>query len=61
MQTKLGEELAAADLDREVGFVLLTCAGGAFCVGDNVKNMARSHAVGRPIDQLRRMEAQRQS
>ena len=33
MQVRLGEELAAAELDREVGCVLLTGAGGAVCAG----------------------------
>ena len=61
MQVRLGEELAAAELDREVGCVLLTGAGGAFCAGGDVKNMARGHAAGQSIDQLRRMETQRQS
>jgi 2-(1,2-epoxy-1,2-dihydrophenyl)acetyl-CoA isomerase len=61
MQIRLGEELAEAELDREIGCVLLTGAGGAFCAGGDVKNMARGHAAGQPIDQLRRMEAQRQS
>jgi 2-(1,2-epoxy-1,2-dihydrophenyl)acetyl-CoA isomerase len=61
MQTKLGEELAAAELDHEIGCILLTGAGGAFCAGGDVKNMARGHAAGQSIDQLRRMEAQRQS
>lgn len=61
MQVRLAEELAAAELDREIGCVLLTGAGGAFCAGGDVKNMARGHAAGQPIDQLRRMEAQRQS
>jgi len=61
MQTRMADELAAAELDREVGCVLLTGAGGAFCAGGDVKNMARGHAAGQPIDQLRRMETQRQS
>ncbi len=61
MQLRLGDELAAAELDGEVGCVLLTGAGGAFCAGGDVKNMARGHAAGQPTDQLRRMEAQRQS
>ena len=61
MQQRLGEELAEAELDREVGCVLLTGAGGAFCAGGDVKNMARGHAAAQPTDQLRRMEAQRQS
>jgi 2-(1,2-epoxy-1,2-dihydrophenyl)acetyl-CoA isomerase len=61
MQIRLGEELAAAELDREIGCVLLTGAGGAFCAGGDVKNMARGHNAGQPIDQLRRMELQRQS
>ena len=43
MQVRLAEELAAAELDREIGCVLLTGAGGAFCAGGDVKNMARGH------------------
>ena len=60
MQATMAEELAAAELDREVGCILLTGAGGAFCAGGDVKNMARLSA-GAPVDQLRRMETQRQS
>ena len=53
MQARLGEELAAAELDREVGCVLLTGAGGAFCAGGDVKNMARGHPA-RPADRSAR-------
>lgn len=60
MGVRLAEELANAELDREVGCVLLTGAGGAFCAGGDVKNMARLSS-GAPVDQLRRMETQRQS
>jgi 2-(1,2-epoxy-1,2-dihydrophenyl)acetyl-CoA isomerase len=60
MQIRMGEELAAAELDRDVGCVVLTGAGGAFCAGGDVKNMARLSS-GAPVDQLRRMETQRQS
>ena len=61
MHVRLGEQLAAAELDREVGCVLLTGAGGAFCAGGDVKAMAGRHASGQPTDHLQRMEAQRQS
>lgn len=61
MRERLGSELAAAELDNEVGCVVLTGAGGAFCAGGDVKNMARGHASGQPIDQIRRTEEQRQS
>jgi 2-(1,2-epoxy-1,2-dihydrophenyl)acetyl-CoA isomerase len=61
MQQRLGDELAAAELDNEIGCILLTGAGGAFCAGGDVKNMARGHASGQSIDQLKRMELQRQS
>lgn len=61
MQERLGDELAAAELDNEIGCVVLTGAAGAFCAGGDVKNMARGHASGQPIDQVKRMETQRQS
>ncbi|MDX2159598.1 MAG: enoyl-CoA hydratase-related protein [Hyphomicrobiaceae bacterium] len=61
MLQRLGDELAAAELDNEIGCIVLTGAGGAFCAGGDVKSMAGSHASGQAIDQVRRMEAQRQS
>ena len=61
MQQKLGDELAAAELDNEIGCIVITGAGGAFCSGGDVKNMAQGHASGAPVDHTRRMEMQRQS
>ena len=61
MQQRLGDELAAAELDSSIGCILLTGAGGAFCAGGDVKNMAKGHAAGQPVDHLWRMEFQRQS
>ncbi len=61
MQARLGDELAAAELDDEIGCILLTGAGGAFCAGGDVKNMARVNASGAPINQIQRMEMQRQA
>ena len=61
MRERLGEELAAAELDNAIGCVLLTGAGGAFCAGGDVKNMARGHASGQVPDPFRRTEEQRQS
>lgn len=61
MQQRLGDELAAAELDNEIGCIVLTGAGGAFCAGGDVKNMAKNHASGKSIDQVQRMEMQRQA
>ncbi|MFM9938957.1 MAG: enoyl-CoA hydratase [Hyphomicrobiaceae bacterium] len=61
MQQRLGDELAAAELDREIGCVVLTGAGGAFCAGGDVKSMANNHKTGAPVDHLWRMEMQRQA
>jgi 2-(1,2-epoxy-1,2-dihydrophenyl)acetyl-CoA isomerase len=61
MLERLSAELAAAETDNEIGCVVLTGAGGAFCAGGDVKAMAGAHAAGQPIDQIRRMETQRQS
>lgn len=61
MQQRMGEELAAAELDDSIGCIVLTGAGGAFCAGGDVKNMAKNHASGAPINQIQRMEMQRQA
>lgn len=57
----LGAALAAAELDPEVGCVVLTGAGGAFCAGGDVKAMAAGHASAAEIDHTVRMERQRAS
>lgn len=61
MQLRLGDELAAAELDKDIGCIVITGAGGAFCAGGDVKGMAHGHATGAPVDHLRRMELQRQA
>jgi 2-(1,2-epoxy-1,2-dihydrophenyl)acetyl-CoA isomerase len=42
MTSALGEVLARVETDDEVGCVVLTGAGGAFCAGGDVKSMAAS-------------------
>ncbi len=61
MQQKMGDALSAAELDNDVGCVVVTGAGGAFCAGGDVKSMAKNHKTGVPIDQFWRMELQRQA
>jgi len=61
MLERLGEELAAAELDNDVGCIVLTGVGDAFCAGGDVKAMARMNAGGGAPDPLVRMEKQRQS
>ncbi len=61
MLDRLGEELSAAELDNDVGCIVLTGAGDAFCAGGDVKVMARNNAAGGIPDPLLRMEKQRQS
>ncbi len=61
MLERLGEELAAAELDNDIGCIVLTGVGDAFCAGGDVKNMARMNAAGGVPDPLVRMEKQRQS
>lgn len=46
MLQAMGTVLAACETDPEVGCVVLTGAGGAFCAGGDVKGMAESNAGG---------------
>ena len=56
MISALGQVLAAVETDEAVGCVVLTGAGGAFCAGGDVKNMAAVPAdrgdasAGRSLD-----------
>ena len=57
MVSALGAVLAQVETDEAVGCVVLTGAGGAFCAGGDVKNMAasptdRSDGAGRSLDAL---------
>lgn len=57
----MGRELAAAELDNDIGSIVITGAGGAFCAGGDVRAMAQRNASGQAIDHTLRMEQQRQS
>lgn len=57
----LAAELAAAELDPEIGCVVLTGAGAAFCAGGDVKAQAAGNASGNTPNPILRMERQRQS
>jgi 2-(1,2-epoxy-1,2-dihydrophenyl)acetyl-CoA isomerase len=50
MLDAMGRVLAAAEVDDEVGCVVLTGAGGAFCAGGDVKNMASGGGDSVPFD-----------
>jgi 2-(1,2-epoxy-1,2-dihydrophenyl)acetyl-CoA isomerase len=54
MVSAMGAVLAQVETDEAVGCVVLTGAGGAFCAGGDVKNMAAPPAdrEGRPVDAL---------
>jgi 2-(1,2-epoxy-1,2-dihydrophenyl)acetyl-CoA isomerase len=46
MLTALGDVLEQFELDPDVGCIVLTGAGGAFCAGGDVKGMAASNSAG---------------
>jgi len=57
MMSALGAVLAQVETDEAVGCVVLTGAGGAFCAGGDVKNMAApptdgGNGAGRSLDAL---------
>jgi 2-(1,2-epoxy-1,2-dihydrophenyl)acetyl-CoA isomerase len=59
MLERLASELRDAELNPEVGCIVLTGAGGAFCAGGDVKAMAGRDGEGQPIDHNQRMDRQR--
>jgi len=61
MLAALAQTLADFETDSEVGCVVLTGAGGAFCAGGDVKGMAEANAGGRTIDIDSRIHLQRLS
>lgn len=61
MLATLRNELANAELDPDIGCIVITGAGNAFCAGGDVKAMAANHASGAPINHTVRMEQQRAS
>ncbi|MEI6417830.1 MAG: enoyl-CoA hydratase-related protein [Sphingomonadales bacterium] len=48
MLDELARLLAAAEADNEIGAIVITGAGGAFCAGGDVKGMAARNASGEP-------------
>src|SRR5215218_8824424 len=55
MLAALASTLRAVEADDDVGCVVLTGAGGAFCAGGDVKAMAEGDGRSRPFDeQVRR-------
>lgn len=57
----LAAEIAAAELDNEIGCIVLTGTGGAFCAGGDVKAQAEAARKAGSFDPTVRMERQRQS
>jgi 2-(1,2-epoxy-1,2-dihydrophenyl)acetyl-CoA isomerase len=60
MKDELTRQLAAAELDNDIGCIVLTGAGRAFCAGGDVRAMAERNAGSRSFDHTRAMEEQRQ-
>jgi 2-(1,2-epoxy-1,2-dihydrophenyl)acetyl-CoA isomerase len=61
MLEALAKTLAECETASDVGAVLLTGAGGAFCAGGDVKGMAEANAGGQPLDIDTRIHRQRLS
>jgi 2-(1,2-epoxy-1,2-dihydrophenyl)acetyl-CoA isomerase len=61
MLKALGSVLEACEADAEVGAVVLTGAGGAFCAGGDVKGMNERNTGGTPADIDTRIHLQRLS
>ena len=59
MLDALARTLAEAETATDIGAVLLTGAGGAFCAGGDVKGMAEANAADQPIDIDTRIHRQR--
>jgi len=55
----LGDALDETERNDAIRCLVVTGAGGAFCAGGDVKNMARRNASGEPIDGVGRMNQQR--
>jgi 2-(1,2-epoxy-1,2-dihydrophenyl)acetyl-CoA isomerase len=61
MLEALAKTLAECETATDVGAVLLTGAGGAFCAGGDVKGMAEANAGAAPLDIDTRIHRQRLS
>ena len=61
MLAALARTLAVCETESEVGCVVLTGAGGAFCAGGDVKGMAERNAGGPALDIDSRIHLQRLS
>src|SRR5262245_20438043 len=61
MLEALAKTLAECETASDIGAVVLTGAGGAFCAGGDVKGMAESHKGGEPLDIDTRIHRQRLS